>query len=188
MIEGTLVRLRPREPSDAEIILPWLNDPEVKRFLGGRYPWSLAAEQEWLRGRTAKPADFNELSLLIETRDGRAIGTVGIGAITPENREATLGIMIGEKDCWSHGYGTDTIVALLRFAFAEMNLHRVQLEVFADNTRGIACYRKCGFVEEVRLRQDRYRLGARVDALVMGVLKAEFEALHGLTTKEAADA
>jgi RimJ/RimL family protein N-acetyltransferase len=188
MIDGTLVSLRAREPTDAATILPWLNDPEVKRYLGGRYPWSLAAEQEWLRQRTAKPIDFNELSLVIETRDGRAIGTVGLGGITPENREATLGIMIGAKDCWSRGYGTDAILALLRFAFGEMNLHRVQLEVFGDNARGIACYRKCGFVEEARLRQDRYRLGSRVDALVMGVLKSEFEALHGLTAKEAVDA
>jgi RimJ/RimL family protein N-acetyltransferase len=188
MLAGNLVKLRPREPSDAEIILPWLNDPEVKRFLGGRYPWSLAAEQEYLRTQTTQPMSFGDAVFIIETLAGRAIGTTGLHGMTAENREATLGIMIGEKDCWSQGYGTDAIVTLLRFAFAEINLHRVQLEVFADNGRGIACYRKCGFVEEVRMRRDRYRLGEWTDALVMGVLKHEFAVLHGLTGKEGGDA
>ena len=86
--------------------------------------------------------------------------------------------MIGDHDYWSHGYGTDAITTLLRYAFDEMNLHRVWLEVLDDNTRGIACYRKCGFVEEGRKRQDRYRSGSYHDTLVMGVLEDEFRALH----------
>ena len=66
-----------------------------------------------------------------------------------------------------------------------MNLHRVALDVNADNARAIACYRKCGFVEEGSLRQDRYRHGVYIDTLVMGVLADEFRALHG--ESEAAD-
>lgn len=188
MLTGELVRLRPREPSDAEIILPWLNDPEVKRHLGNRYPWSMAAEEEYLRAQTSTPMKFGDAVFIIETREGRAIGTAGLHGMTAENREVTLGIMIGEKDCWSQGYGTDAIVTLLRFAFGEVNLHRVQLEVFADNGRGIACYRKCGFVEEVRMRRDRYRAGEWKEGLVMGVLDREFAALHGLVRKEEHDA
>lgn len=188
MFDGTLVKLRLREPTDAETLVPWLNDAEVKRHLGGRYPWSLAAEQAYLRDQTSSPVAFGDLGLLIETKEGRPIGTIGLHGMTPENREATLGIMIGEKDCWSQGYGTDAIITLLRFAFAEINLHRVQLEVFADNTRAIACYRKCGFVEEVRMRRDRYRLGAWIDALVMGVLRTEFDRLHGIAAGEASHA
>jgi RimJ/RimL family protein N-acetyltransferase len=94
--------------------------------------------------------------------------------------------MIGEKDCWSQGYGTDAILTLLRHAFFEMNLHRVELQVYADNLRGIACYRKCGFIEEVRHRRYRYRNGEWIDALTMGVLRREFTALHGLAERSEA--
>ena len=184
MLEGRIINLRAREPSDAEVVTRWLNDREVQRGLGGRYLWSLSAEVEWLREKTSKPPDFYDIRVCIETKDGRTIGTSGLHDVSPENRSASLGIMIGEKDCWSQGYGTDAIVTLIRHAFGQMNLHRVELQVYADNTRAIACYRKCGFVEEVRMRRYRYRDGEWIDALTMGVLRKEFEALHGLVRTE----
>ena len=59
------------------------------------------------------------ISLAIETaEDGRHIGGLNLHNIVAEDRRATLGIMIGEKDCWSRGYGTDAILTLLRYGFA----------------------------------------------------------------------
>ena len=82
--------------------------------------------------------------------------------------------MIGDKAYWSRGLGTDAMLTLLRFGFDEMNLHRIDLVVDADNERAIACYRKCGFIEEGRLRRVRYGRGRYVDQLVMGILQDEF--------------
>lgn len=64
---------------------------------------------------------------------------------------------------------------LVRFGFEEMNLQRVQLTVDARNERAQACYRKCGFVEEARLRQHRFAEGAFHDTLWMGLLRHEWE-------------
>jgi RimJ/RimL family protein N-acetyltransferase len=181
MLSGKLVRLRPVEEADIDRIYAWINDWEVKRWLGGpsRYPFSYADEQAWIKlavHRTKPP----EISWSIVTLDdGRHIGSIGLHGIDGADRHASLGIMIGDHDYWSHGYGTDAITTLLHYAFDEMNLHRVWLEVLDDNARGIACYRKCGFIEEGRKRQDRYRSGAYHDTLVMGVLDEEFRALQG---------
>ena len=60
-----------------------------------------------------------------------------------------------------------------------MNLHRVWLHAFEFNERAIACYKKCGFQIEGRLRQHRYSEGRYWDTIVMGILRDEFEALHG---------
>ncbi len=184
MIEGRIINLRAQEPSDAENMHRWVNDREVTATLGSRYLWSMAAEVEFLRDRTSKRPAFEDHSFAIETKDGRHIGSIGLHCITPEDRNGELGIMIGEKDCWSSGYGTDAITTLLRFAFDELNLHRVDLHAHADNARGIACYRKCGFIEEVRQRAFCFRRGIWLDGLEMGVLRHEFEALHGVTPKE----
>jgi RimJ/RimL family protein N-acetyltransferase len=115
----------------------------------------------------------------IETKGGVHIGSIGLHYVIPENRKAHLGIMIGDKAHWSRGYGTDAMLTLLRFGFDEMNLHRIDLSVDADNAGAIACYRKCGFVEEGRLRRQRYVRGAYIDQLWMGILREEFHALHG---------
>ena len=175
MLEGTLVNLRAPELTDLERDFTWMNDGEVTRFLNARYPMSLAAEEVWLRELVTKRMSHEHVTFAIETKDGRHIGNTDLMDVSAENRCATLGIMIGDKAYWSKGYGTDAMRTLLRFGFEEMNLHRIQLTVDARNGRAQACYRKCGFVEEARLRQHRFTEGEFHDTLWMGVLREEWE-------------
>ena len=178
MLEGTLVRLRPLEPADLEREYRWINDREVTRYLAARYPIAMEQEERWLRELPAN--DFTHgVRLAIETKDGLHIGNLDLHQPNAEDRKAGLGIMIGDKDYWSNGYGTDAIVTLLRFGFEQMNLHRVWLHVFEFNERAIACYQKCGFQIEGRLRQHRYSEGRYWDVFVMAILRDEFEAVHG---------
>jgi RimJ/RimL family protein N-acetyltransferase len=179
MIEGKLINLRAQEVTDLDRLYAWINDREVTRFLSMRYQGSYAAEEAWVRDRALKAIEFGDVHFAIETKDGVHIGSISFHGASPENRRARLGVMIGDKAYWSRGYGTDAIVTLLRFAFDEMNLHRVDLTVDVENERAIACYRKCGFVEEVRLRRTRYGRGRYGDQLIMGILRDEFSALWG---------
>jgi RimJ/RimL family protein N-acetyltransferase len=176
MIEGTIVNLRTQEMPDLERNQRWVNDPEVTRFLGMRYMMSLAAEEQWMRERTKTPLSFANCGFAIEMKEGRHIGNCGIHQASPEDRAASVGIMIGEKDCWGHGYGTDAMRTMLKFAFEEMNLHRIELDVYAFNNRARASYRKCGFVDEVCKRQEVFREGRFIDVITMGVLRHEWEA------------
>ncbi|MGB2694811.1 MAG: GNAT family protein [Dehalococcoidia bacterium] len=177
MLEGKLVKLRARELADVDRAYAWINDREVTRHLIARYPLSRADEEQWLKN-TPTNSVGNGVALAIETQDGTHIGNIDLHPVASEDRHAALGVMIGEKDYWSKGYGTDAIVTLLRFAFDEMNLNRVWLTVDDRNERARACYRKCGFREEARWRQDRFTEGAYHDTLVMGVRRDEFAALH----------
>jgi RimJ/RimL family protein N-acetyltransferase len=179
MIDGKLVRLRPIELDDLERYVDWVNDPEVMRYHGARYPWSRAAEEDWIKEAMRKTSPPEVILAIDALAEARHIGSIGLHDIQSENRRAVLGIMIGDKTFWDRGYGTDAVQTLLRFAFDEVNLHRVQLLVHEDNGRAIACYRKCGFVDEGRLRQDWYQAGRYADTIVMGVLAPEFRALFG---------
>jgi len=182
MIEGTLVNLRPIDLGDAARYVAWFNDREVTRHLQMRYPLSLLAEEGWIREQYGRPMAYGSGgNYAIETKDGVHLGGVGFHYVNSENRKAMLGITIGDKRYWSKGYGTDAMLTLLRFGFDEMNLHRIDLSVDEDNARAIACYRKCGFVEEGRLRHHRYAHGGYRDQLWMGLLRDEFHALHGTT-------
>jgi RimJ/RimL family protein N-acetyltransferase len=180
MLIGKLVRLRRYEKEDLERVLGWINDREVTRFLAARYPFSRVQEEGWIERVSQQPPSEGIVLAIELPADSRHIGSVGLHEVRWEDRHATLGIVIGEKDCWSQGYGTDAIVTLLRFAFDEMNLHRVMLDVLTDNQRAIASYRKCGFAAEGTLRQAYYQEGRYRDLLTMGVLAGEFRALHGV--------
>lgn len=175
MLEGELVRLRALERSDAERLHAWVNDGEVTHHTSARYQRSLLDEERWFD--ELPPNGFGGVRLAIETKDGRYIGTVQLLEPRPEDRKAELAIVIGEKDCWSKGYGTDAVMTVLRFAFHEMNLHRVWLTTLEYNERAIACYRKCGFREEARLRQEVFKHGRYWDFVLMGILRPEFDAL-----------
>lgn len=182
MLEGKLVRLRAPEPEDSQMVHYWMNDPEVTEHLSERYPLA-TSDDFWLAG--SGPITFSLVRLAIETKDGEHIGGINLHQIDAESRNAGLGIIIGAKAHWDRGYGGDAIVTLLRFAFDEMNLHRVWLTTVEYNKRAIACYRRCGFREEARLRQHVFRHGRYVDFIQMGILRDEFDALH---TGERSDA
>jgi len=170
--------MRPMEPDDTERCYRWFNDEEVIGNLAAvRYSISLAHEERWLRERP-QMSFANGVFLAIETRDGRHIGTTSLYDVRSEDRRAGLAITIGEKDAWAKGYGTDAVVTLLRFAFGEMNLHRVCLMTLEYNERARACYRKCGFREEARLRQHVFRHGRYHDFITMGILRDELDAQH----------
>jgi len=170
--EGKLVRLRAWEPEDEPSIFRWINDPEVTEYLNARYPFSHSQERDWLV-RAGTPG-YGQASFAVETLGGaRLIGSCGLNASTPENRSASLGIVIGEKDCWDGGYGTDTMRAVCRFGFEQMNLHRIELDVFVPNERARHVYEKIGFVTEGVRRHAHFQSGRYFDYVIMGLLDGE---------------
>jgi RimJ/RimL family protein N-acetyltransferase len=88
---------------------------------------------------------------------------------------AYMGVGILAPEYVGKGYGRDAIMTLLDWSFRVLNLRRVALDTLATNERAIRAYRACGFVEEGRLREHDYVDGAYVDAIVMGILRSEWE-------------
>jgi RimJ/RimL family protein N-acetyltransferase len=170
-IVGKKTRLRAIERSDIPTFVHWLNDPEVTQYLAMYMPMSQAQEERWFEAQLEKRDGF---ILGIETFDGKLIGNLGLVNVDWKNSQALLGIVIGEKEYWNHGYGADAITALLGFAFKQMNLHRVHLATYEYNERAIKCYQKCGFKLEGRMRQAHFHGGRYHDELVMGILREEF--------------
>jgi RimJ/RimL family protein N-acetyltransferase len=118
---------------------------------------------------------------MIRALDGdRLIGFVGLGGIQWNNGDAFVGISLGERQDWGKGYGTDAMRVLLRYAFDELNLHRVSLDVFEYNPRAIRSYEKAGFTVEGRCRQYLHREGKRWDLIFMGILREEWEQMEKL--------
>jgi RimJ/RimL family protein N-acetyltransferase len=186
MLEGKLIRLRALEASDLERAYTWVNDYEVTQYLMLRYPMSRTQEEKYLSETSGQGSSFQDVRLAIETKDSTHIGMTGLHRARPEDRGAELGIMIGDKSFWSNGYGTDTVQTLLRFAFDQMNLHKVMLGVFDFNERAQACYRKCGFVDEGRFREEYFQDGRYWDVIRMSILRREWQALQAPATAEAA--
>ncbi|MBI5001699.1 MAG: GNAT family N-acetyltransferase [Euryarchaeota archaeon] len=165
--EEKRVRLRALERSDLSACVKWIGDSEVREFLMFRYPMSMAEEERWFDNYLKSSTDR---IFAIETKDGKYIGNVGLHRIDLYDRHAELGVFIGDKAFWSKGCGTEAIMLMLDFAFAELNLHKVYLHHQAHNARARKCYEKCGFVEEGILKDHIFRNGKYIDAPVMGII------------------
>jgi RimJ/RimL family protein N-acetyltransferase len=70
------------------------------------------------------------------------------------------------------------MLLILRFAFHELNLHRVQLTVFEYNARAIALYERLGFRREGTYRETLLRDGKRFDMYLYGMLSHEWAELQ----------
>jgi RimJ/RimL family protein N-acetyltransferase len=178
MLRGQKVVLRALTRADVPTFVRWFNDPEVTQFVGDMWPMSPESEERWFERHIQE----NSMILGIETlapagQTAVHIGNIGLHDPSERNHHAELGIVLGEKAYWSQGYGSDAIKTLLRYAFDELNYHKVHLRVYDFNPRGIRCYEKCGFKIEGRLRQHLFRHGEWHDELMMGVLRDEFRSL-----------
>ena len=170
--EGDRIYFRPIELEDVPTLERWVNDPRVWSTLNMRGPMNALMERQWVEGR--KPT-LTDIVMMIVARDGdRMIGTCGLHNISPVDRKGVFGIMIGEVDQQNRGYGSEAVSLMLRFAFEELNLHRVELVVLAPNARAIRVYEKAGFLLEGRSRQATFRHGAWHDELRYAVLRDEW--------------
>jgi len=176
-IVGKTIRLRPFERSDIPLKVRWINDPEVYEYLSYEVPLSVGRTEAWFQKAVTDPArrDF-----LIETLDGAAIGLAGLVQIDTRYRTSDFYVAIGERDFWGKGVALEAEALVIKWAFDNLDLHKVWTEAWVDNVAAIIVMKKLGFKIEGTFREHRYLRGRRVDVIRTGLLRHEFRPPPGL--------
>lgn len=176
LLAGRLVRLTAFNPeADAVLIAGWSRDTEYHRL--GDDGWAYPQSVKQVRERLERHSDRSFGFAIRTLSDDRLIGDIGVWIESWAHREGWVGIGIGERDYWGNGYGTDAMRVMLRFAFAELNLQRVSLGVYAYNPRAQRSYEKAGFRHEGVVRGDCHRDGRHWDSVFMGILRDDWLAM-----------
>ncbi len=180
MIYGERIRFRAPEKSDLPIFVRWLNDPEVRRGILIHNPLSLSEEEGWYERMLSRPPEQHVMVIELKgvgeesgAENWQMIGTCAFDRIDWQARSAEFGILIGEKQYWNQGYGSEAVRLLSRHGFGALNLHRIYLHVFANNPRAIRAYQKAGFTEEGRERQAEFMDGQFIDVIRMSLLNGD---------------
>jgi RimJ/RimL family protein N-acetyltransferase len=105
--------------------------------------------------------------------DRQFVGCVWLHGIDPRHRYGELRVLIGNREYWGSGIGTEAIGMMVRFAFEKINLHKIYAYILAPNTRALRSFQKLGFVREGLLKQERYVDGQFVDVVRLGLVKKE---------------
>jgi RimJ/RimL family protein N-acetyltransferase len=172
---GRLVRLAARRAEDDESFASWSNDSEYRRYQDSRP--AMPESTEDFAGRRDRDEAGNIFEFRLRTIDGdHLIGFVNLMEVQWNHRAAMLAVGVANRDYWGRGYGSDAIELMLRYAFDELNLARVSLNVWSLNPRGIRAYEKAGFRREVVLRSDTSKDGQRSDSIVMAITADDWRA------------
>ncbi len=174
-ITGEKVALGPRRRALLPLYLRWINDFEVTRTLGiGMRPMTMEAEEDWYESASRRDREVG--FTIYERATMRPIGGTGLHDIDPFHRTAEFGLLIGEKECWGKGYGTEVATLMLDYGFHALDLHNIWLSVFSFNERGLRAYTRAGFREIGRRREALRRGDQLYDLVYMDCLSTEF---HG---------
>ena len=155
--------------STIETLVPrWNSDKDVTKYL--------------YRGKLPKTNSNNrdisdiEFEIYDESVDNEVvIGCAGIHQVNWISRSAELRIMIGNKDFWGMGIGKLAIKELMSYGFRTLNMNRLWLGVNEHNQQAYHAYKKCGFIEEGRLREEFFKNGSYCDIIRMGILKNDYD-------------
>lgn len=181
LFTGKLVRLAGIDPEEvSQFFVQWNRDSEYKRLLDSDPPrlHSTKATKEWLEKELDKNIEMYWFAIRT-LEDDRLLGDITLSVINWGSRDAFTGIGIGAREFWGKGYGTDAMKLILRYAFTELDLRRVSLNVFEFNKRAIRSYEKVGFRLEGRERKVMQREGRRWDIIDMGILHEEWMVKNG---------
>lgn len=140
MFETNRLVLRAFRPSDADMMLEFMNDVEVQAntTLDAVVPRT----EKWKEENPHKWAEAPGLFVVVELKGTREMmGSLSLSTGVPKNRDATLGIALG-RNFMGKGYGTEAMRWAVGYGFKELGLHRVQLTVNETNERALAAYRK----------------------------------------------
>lgn len=175
-IIGKTVCLRAINEADLPLLYAWGNDPALWRLLGGwHFPSSEISTRKWFDNLQG---DHLNIRLAITTEADGIVGSTNLLNIDWKNKNAFHGMMLGNVDIRGKGIGRDTVMAIMRYAFDELGLQRLDGSMIEYNEISMKLYcGKCGWKEEGRQRNWYYREGRFWDRIIVGVTSEDYKKL-----------
>lgn len=168
-IKGKKTIIRKLEQKDLKESLKWLKDPQVNRFLSQDFShFDQKQEDQWYE---FIQDSNNDLAFAIETTEGRYIGNCALHKINWFKKTAEFGIVIGEKEFWNKGYGSDAVRIITDFATGPLGIKKIVLNVYEYNKRAIKVYQNCGFKLRRVLKKDHFYNQKKWDTYIMEYVK-----------------
>ncbi|MCU7494870.1 MAG: GNAT family N-acetyltransferase [Ignavibacteria bacterium] len=173
-----MIELRKFTRGDFSGLIGWIRSPALLYQWAGTiftFPLTVFQLENYLH-----EAEVTEASRLIFTVEDslskKRIGHIELNSIDRKNRSACIcRVLVGPETLRGKGIGQEMIRKILDIGFKELDLHRIELNVFDFNTSAIACYEKAGFIRE-GLHRDVRKIGNEYWSLYrMSMLQDEWE-------------
>lgn len=173
MIYGEQIKLRAMELEDMVYYAEMLNDPEISEMVvGWSFPVSERAQLQWFDRAIL---DKNNIRLtIVNKKNDEVLGMVTLSSIDWQNRVATHGIKLHRLCPKNKGIGTDAVKTLMRYAFEEVNLNRLESTIIDYNIASEKLYLKCGWRIEGEKKEAIFRKGSYHNLKIIGITSQDY--------------
>jgi RimJ/RimL family protein N-acetyltransferase len=177
---GNLVRLQKHTFNDEASFVRWYTDAEIAYMLRHDLrPLTTYQAQGYFNSIVLPNSALGTAWAIHENSTGELIGTTAVTELDESQRACLFRIVIGEKLAWGRGYGTDATRLVVAEVFESLNLHAVNLEVFAHNERAVRSYLKVGFEETGRT--EEWAQHTRLDVIAMRLERSAWDGTYAST-------
>jgi [ribosomal protein S5]-alanine N-acetyltransferase len=172
--------LKPHTPANLEWLNALFNDTDEQYFDGDEppkeVPETLEETSKLLRRILTRPPDADIIDYAIHRKDDDTlIGCGMIAHINHYNHRCDLGIGMGyDKQNWGKGYAHETLRAIIKYCFNELDLNRIGAEIYEFNMRSIRLFEGLGFHREGVKRQYIFKDGVMKDEFLYSLLKEDW--------------
>ncbi|RNC78840.1 GNAT family N-acetyltransferase [Piscirickettsia salmonis] len=169
-VHAKRIYFRAIEETDIDYLYLWSNDDEINEMLcGWHFPGSKGFIRDWIANQNQD--QNNRRFIICNSDDNKPIGTISLVHIDWKNRNAYLGIMIGNKEYQGKGYGEESIKLITDYSFLELDLVRLDTDIIEYNYKSIGLFEKLGWIKEGCKNNFFYRKGKRWHRLSYGIEK-----------------
>ncbi len=166
-MKGNRIYLKLLSPDDiTQNYVSWMQDEKVVQFLESRWKvYTLENLKEYVKLMNESTEDYF-LGIFLKEKEEH-IGNIKIGEINQLHRFGDVGLIIGNKDVWGKGYGTETIELVTLYGFDELNLNKLKAGMYANNIGSYKAFIKAGYMEIGRFKNHRFYKGSYVDEILL---------------------
>ncbi len=168
--------LRPATEADAEHIVSWRNQPNVKKYFFHQDPLTIDSHLEWFNRST----NAGEVVMFVieDTETDKPVGATYLSRISQKDQKAEFGFFIGEDAARGKGLGSKSCELTLRYAFEKLGLNRVVMRMMGENIPSYRAGIRCGLKQEGIMQEDVFVDGRFQDVIVLAMLKKEYFSKH----------
>ncbi len=163
---GDIVYLRPIEETDLDYLNSWKNNEELFKYLGGGFkPTSKMEQNNWMLNMSMM--NSNQRYIICEKTTDKPVGMIGLYAISLINRNAEIGMYIGDIGVRGKGYAKEALLLLENYSQRYLNLKKIKINVVKNNYSALNFWQKNNYIIKGNLVDERFIDGEYHDLLIM---------------------
>lgn len=153
-LQGNTIYLRALEPEDLEFVHSVENDESIWEVSNTQTPYSKFLVRQYLENAHQDIYQARQLRLAVcRNATFKAVGLIDLFEYDPKNQRAGIGIMIKSEEHRNHGFGSEALELLIKYAFNHLNLHQLFANIDTNNEASLNLFTKFGF-QKIGIKQD----------------------------------